>query len=135
MRVPILVYQVVPILVLLVPLIVAVGCTLFWRRSLRNPWLYGFVGMVVSYGVALAVAVVAEQSKPARGTVITSASPTWRGGAPISQQTQTPRASETDNHLTFEPFTPSWYGLLGTVVVLCGLALWGLTFVFRPTNP
>jgi hypothetical protein len=136
MRVPILIYQLVPILVLLLPLIVAVGCTLYWRRSLSNPWLYGLAGVAISYAIGFAVAFAAEQFKPpSRGTVVTSASPTWRNGGQTSQQTQTPKAPETEKHLTFEPFTPSWYGLLGSAVLLCGLALWGLTFAFRITNP
>jgi hypothetical protein len=130
MRVPSLVFQLIPILVLLLPLIEAVGFTVYWRRSLSSPWLYGLVGTVVAYAVGLAVVFAVEQLRSPQGTVITSSSPVWRDNGQSSGQ-RASKAVQSDNRSTFEPLTPSWYGFLATVVVLCGVALWGLKYLFR----
>jgi hypothetical protein len=135
MRVPILVFQLIPILVLLLPLIEAVGFAMYWRRSLSSPWVYALVGTVVAYAVGLAVVFAVEQLRPPHGTVITSASPVWRDNGQSSTQVQASKVVRSDNRPTFEPLTPSWYGLLAIVVVLCGLALWGLKHVFRSPAP
>jgi hypothetical protein len=135
MRIPLVLIQLIPIVVLLLPLIEAVGLTVFWRRSLSSPWLYGIVGTLVAYAVAVGAVFVAEQYKPSRGTVITSSSPVWRDDARSQNQAQAPKPAPVDNGPTFELLTPSWFALLAAVVVLCGLALWGLKFAFRTSTP
>jgi hypothetical protein len=135
MRIPLALIQLIPIVVLLLPLIEAIGLTVFWRRSLSSPWLYGLVGTLVAYAVAVGAVFVAEQYKPGRGTVITSSSPVWRDEAPLQNQAQRSKPAPIDNRPYFEPLTPSWFALLASVVVLCGLALWGLRFAFRSSTP
>jgi hypothetical protein len=123
-------YQLIPILVLLLPFIEAVGLTLYWRRSLSSPLLYGVVGTVVAYGVALAVMFAVENVKPSGGgTTITSAAAVWRDDGRSLPGNLSIRRSESG--LTFAPLTPSWFALLGAIVVLCGISLWGLRFLFR----
>jgi len=123
------------ILVLLLPLIEAVGFTIYWRRSLSSPWLYGLVGTAVAYAVGLGVAYAAETLSPPRGTNFTSSSAVWRDNGQSSSQAQPPKAVAADNRRLFEPLTPSWYGLLTAVAVLCAAALWGLEYVFRSPSP
>jgi hypothetical protein len=131
MRIPIVLIQLIPIVVLLLPLIEAVGLTVFWRRSLSSPWLYGVVGTLVAYAVAVGAVFVVEQYKPSRSTVITSSSPVWRDDA----SSQISKSGPLHSGPTFELLTPSWFALLAAVVGLCGLALWGLKFAFRTSTP
>lgn len=135
MRIPVVVFQLIPIFVLLLPLIATVGLTVYWRSSLSSPWLYGVVGTIVAYAVAAGAMFVVEQYKPSRGTVITSSSPAMRADALSTKQAQPPNAAEVDNTPTFEPLALSWFALLVAIVVLCGFALWGLKFAFRTTAP
>jgi hypothetical protein len=134
MRIPVVVFQLIPIVVLLLPLIEAIGLTVYWRRSLSSPWLYGVLGTVLAYAVAAGVVFVSEQYTPRRGTVITSSSPVFRDDGRSPNQVQAPKPAQSDSGPTFEPLTPSWFALLVAVLVLCGLALWGLTFAFRAST-
>src|SRR5713101_6419070 len=78
-RMRILLYQLIPIVALLSPFIEVLGLTLYWRRSLSSPWLYGLAGTVVAYAVAGAVMFAVESAKPSGGgTVITSGVAVWR---------------------------------------------------------
>jgi hypothetical protein len=131
MRIPVLAIQLVPIVVLLLPLIEAVGFTAYWRRSVSSPWLYGLLGTLLAYAVAVAVVFAVEKLVPPRSTVIMSAAPVWRAEAPKPSQTQAPKVVQSSSVPTFEPLTPGWFGLLATILVLCGFALWALTFAFR----
>jgi hypothetical protein len=126
----IVLYQLIPIAVLLLPLIEAVGLTLYWKRSLSSPWLYGLVGTVVAYGVAAAVMLAVENVKPSGGgTLVAGGAAVWRDeGRPLPDKPQTTRS---ESGPMFAPLTPSWFALLGAIVALCAVALWGLKFLFR----
>jgi len=125
----ILLIQLIPIVVLLSPFIEVLGLTLYWRRSLSSPWLYGLAGTVVAYVVAGAVMFAVESAKPSGGTVITSGAAVWRddGRAPPEK----PQIAQSQGGRMFAPLTPSWFALLGTILTLCAVALWGLRFLFR----
>jgi hypothetical protein len=129
MPIPLVVFQLIPIVVLLLPLITAVGLAVYWRSSLSNPWLYGVIGTVLAYAVAAGVVFVVEQYKPIAGSVVTSSSPAMRADGVPTKQAQAKEAA------TFEPLTPGWFALLVAIVVLCGFALWGLKFAFRTAAP
>src|SRR5437660_9972313 len=78
-RMRILLYQLVPIVVLLSPFIEVLGLTLYWRLSLSRPWLYGLAGTLVAYAVAGAIMFAVCSAKPsAGGTAITSGAPVRR---------------------------------------------------------
>jgi hypothetical protein len=126
----IVLYQLIPIAVLLLPFIETVGLTLYWKRSLSSPWLYGLVGTVVAYGVAAVVMLAVENVQPSGGgTVIASGAAVWRDdGRPLPGKPQTTRS---ESGPMFAPLTPSWFALLGAIVALCAVALWGLRFLFR----
>jgi hypothetical protein len=126
----ILLYQLIPIVVLLSPFIEVLGLTLYWRRSLSSPWLYGLAGTVVAYTVAGAVMFAVESAKPSGGgTVITSGAAVWRddGRAPPEK----PQVAQSQGGPMFAPLTPSWFALLGAILTLCAVTLWGLRFLFR----
>jgi len=129
----VLLYQLIPIVVLLSPFIEVLGLTLYWRRSLSSPWLYGLAGTVVAYAVAGAVMLAVESAKPSGGgTVITSGAAVWRedGRAPPSK----PQITQSQGGPMFAPLTPSWFALLGTILTLCAVALWGLRYLFRSST-
>lgn len=128
-----LLYQMIPITVLLLPLLEATGFTLIWRRSLSSPWLYWIVGTVAAYAVAAGLVFVQEKIWPPKGTVFVSAAAVWRDDGHKPRQEQTPRTPRTDSGPSFAPLTSSWFALLATVLVVCGIALWGLKFLFRST--
>jgi len=125
-----LLYQLIPIVVLLSPFIEVVGFTLYWKRSLSSPWLYGLAGTVVAYTVAAAVMFAVENVKPSGGgTVITSGAAVWRDdGRSLPDK---PQIAQSESGPMFAPLTPSWFALLGTILVLCAVALWGLRSLFR----
>src|SRR5688500_895158 len=135
MRLPVALFQLIPIAVLLLPLITTVCLTVYWRSSLSSPWLYGVVGTVLAYAVAAGAIFVIEQYKPSRGTAITSSSPAMRADGISTKQAQAPKAADVANTPTFEPLTPSWFALLAAIVVLSGFALWGLKFAFGKAAP
>ena len=126
----ILLYQLILIVVLLSPFIEVLGLTLYWRRSLSSPWLYGLAGTVVAYVIAGAVMLAVESAKPSGGgSVITSGAAVWRddGRAPPEK----PQITQSQGGPMFSPLTPSWFALLGAILTLCAVALWGLRFLFR----
>jgi|SRR5688572_26095847 len=128
----ILLYQLVPIAVLLLPLVETVVLTLYWRRSLSSPWVYGIAGTVLAYAVAVAVMFAVETLKPSGGgTLITKEAPVWRDDGRKLPDAKTVQAPSRP---TFAPLTPSWFALLGLILMFCGTALWGLRFFFRSQN-
>ena len=129
MPVPLVVFQLIPIVVLLLPLITAVGLAVYWRSSLSSPWLYGVIGTVLAYAVAAGVLFLVEQYKPSAGSVVTSSSPAMRADGVPARQAQAKEAA------ALEPLTPGWFALLVAIVVFCGFALWGLKFAFRTAAP
>ena len=123
-------YQLIPIAVLLLPFIEAVGLTLYWKRSLSSPWLYGLVGTVVAYGVAAAVMLAVENVKPSgSGTHVTGGAAVWRDDGRAFPDK--PKTMRSESGPMFAPLTPSWFALLGSIVAVCAVALWGLKFLFR----
>jgi len=71
-----------------------------------------------------------ESAKPSGGgTVITSGSAVWRddGRAPPEK----PQIAQSQGGPMLSPLTPSWFALVGAILTLCAVALWGLRFLFR----
>ncbi len=129
-------YQLIPIVVILLPFFEVVGLTVYWRRSLSSSWLFGFMGTVLAYAVTVGVVFTVEKFTPNRGsTIITSSAPVWRDEGRAPTQVQVPEPRRSGKAPLFEPLTPSWFGLLATILVLCGISLWGLTFLFRRAVP
>src|SRR5882762_6226449 len=118
----ILLIQLIPIVVLLSPFIEVLGLTLYWKRSLSNPWLYGLAGTVVAYAVARAVMFAVESAKPSGGgTVITSGAAVWRDDA--RPPPEKPQNAQAQGGARFAPLTPSGFALLGALLTLCAVAL------------
>lgn len=122
-------------MVVLLPFLIAVTLTVYWWHSISNPWLYGVIGIVVAYAVAIAVGWVSERYElSVRGHV---------GGsyffipddATLPNQVQSPKSVPRDTGPMFEPLSVSWFGLLIAIVLLCVLALWGLKGLFRIGAP
>ena len=127
MRLPILFFQLLPFVVLLLPFMEAVGFTLYWRRSLTNPWIYGLVGVLVAYAIAVGAVFAAEKYFSRGGRTPTAYFLETVESKPVLVQ----RGEEP----TFAPLTVAWSGLLLFVVVACAVALWGLRHFFRQSGP
>jgi hypothetical protein len=134
-RYQIFLYQLIPILVLLLPLLEAAGLAVYWRRSLSNPWLYALAGTVVAYAVAAGVLFASEKYESIARGGVGSGYAVWRDDGQARHQTQSTQISRSDSGPMFAPLTPRWFWLLGAVVLLCGVALWALKFLFRSAAP
>jgi hypothetical protein len=101
------------IAVLSIPLVEVTVFTLIWHRSLANPWLFALVGCIVAYAIAA-------------GALLTARKYSESGGWNFKPGTT---AKPSDGPLLL------FAGLLATVVVLSGLALWGLRSFFVSSTP
>ena len=111
------------------PLVETVGLTLCWKKSLSSPWLFGLIGTVVAYVVAATVMFAVENVKPSDGATVSASAAVWRDDG--RELTNKPQSTPVQTGPLFAPLTPSWYALLGMILILCAGALWGLRLVFR----
>lgn len=129
MTIPLLVWQLIPVILVLLPLLEAVAFAVYWRGSVSNPWLYGVLGVVLAYTVAVASVFVAEKVVP-RGGII-------NGGYFLeTPQTKNLSAQKQESpSISLEPFTLGWNGLLFFILVASALGLWGLKALFAKGSP
>jgi hypothetical protein len=132
---PIVAYQLIPIVVVLLPLLVAVSLTLYWRHSLSSPWLYALLGTVVAYAVATGIGWVSEKYELSVRGRVGGGYAVFRDDGARANQAQSPTPAPQDSGPMFEPLSTGWFALLVVVVVLCSLALWALKFFFRSAAP
>ena len=123
MPIRMLIYQVLPIAVLLLPLFEAVAFALYWRRSIPNPWLYGLAGVVVAYAIAAGAVFVSEEYIVPKGVPPAVYSREIVDSKPVVIQ----RGEEP----MFAPLTRAWTGLLVFIVLASAIALLGLQRLFR----
>lgn len=119
--------QLIPIVVLLLPLLEAVGLTFYWRRSLSSPWVYGVMAVIVAYAIAAGAVFVAEKYFSRKGGTISAYFLETVDSKPVLVQ----KGEEP----TFAPLTAAWTGLLLFIVIACAVALWGLKHFFRGSGP
>jgi hypothetical protein len=124
----IVLYQLIPIGMLLLPLLEAVGLTIFWRHSLSRPWAYGVLAVFIAYAVAAGVIFAAEKYCSRKGGTVS---------AYFLEETvdSKPVLVQTGDDPTFSPLTAAWIGLLVVVVIASAVALWGLKYLFKPAGP
>jgi len=122
-----LLFQLVPIVVLLLPLLEVAGLTVYWRRSITSPWLYALIGCIVAYAIAAGVVFATERYSSAGGSIV------FRGY--FLEKVEPDRAAKSKEGPTFAPLTMMWAGFLATILILCAVALWCLKFFFRSGSP
>jgi hypothetical protein len=128
MRIPILVWQLLPIAIVLLPFFEAVVFAIYWRQSVSSPWLYGLAGVVVAYAIAIGSVFVAEQYSSREGHVVTA----YFVETPETKNIPTTKSQ--DKPLRFAPLTLAWTALLIFIVAVSGVVLWALKFIFT-TEP
>lgn len=132
---PILVYQLIPIVAVLLPFLLAVTLTVCWRQSLSSPWLYAVLGTVVAYAIAAGIVWASEKYElNVRGRV-GGGYVFFRDDGARPNRAQLLKPAPPDVGPMFEPLSLGWFALLITIVILCSFALWGLKFFFRIATP
>ena len=98
--------------VVLLPMLVATGCAVFWRRQLRHPIVFFLVSCIVLYALYMLLAVFFPPSS-------SSSAPIWRaeGGVPN-------RSSIVNS------FVGERWKLLAAFAVLAVPAMWGVLHWF-----
>src|SRR5262245_24864351 len=108
--------------VLSVPLIEVIALTLIWSGSLAHPWYFFFVGCIVAYAIAGAVLFVVQAYSKSGGWDFTE-------GNLLKHARQGSIAKSSEARL-FDGLTLVFVGLLSTVIILEGMALWVLRSFF-----
>jgi hypothetical protein len=124
MRIPFLIWQLIPIAVVLLPFFEAVVFAIYWRQVVSSPWLYGLAGVVVAYAIAIGSVFIAEQYSSSEGTVVTA----YFVETPDTKKI--PTTKPQDKPLRFAPLTFAWTALLMFIVIVSGVALWALKSIF-----
>lgn len=118
---PIVAYQTLAVLIVLLPLFETIGFTVYWRAALSNYWLYGLTGCVATYVVIGALVFAIEN--------FTTGGITGVSGYFLEQAK--PGLTEPKTQPVFASLETRLLGLMVLTLVVCGAVLWVLTFAFR----